>query len=146
MREKFWELPLESLSPDEWEALCDGCAKCCLHKLEDEDTGDIFYTRVACHALDTNTCTCTRYDQRKKVVPDCVVINEVDREHYRWFPVTCSYRMRAEGKPLPQWHYLLTGSKETIHEMGMSVRGRVIPEENVHPREMQEQIVHWEDL
>ena len=104
----FWEKPLASLTRDQWEALCDGCGKCCLNKLEDEDTGAVALTRVACRLLDDATCRCAHYESRKKFVPDCIQLTaETIEQHMYWLPATCAYRLRHEGQPLPEWHPLL---------------------------------------
>ncbi len=129
LRPRFWHLPLDTLTPPEWEALCDGCGKCCLNKLEYEDTGELVFTCVACRLLDGETCRCTRYDIRHQFVPECVTLTSgsIDQIAY-WMPATCAYRLRSEGKPLPDWHYLISGSTETVHEAGQSVRGWTVPE------------------
>ena len=109
MRERFWELPIESLDREEWEALCDGCGKCCLHKLEDEVTGELFPTNVACRLLDRQACRCSNYKFRKALVPDCVRLDLKQLREIDWLPSTCAYRLRGDGKPLPDWHYLVSG-------------------------------------
>lgn len=132
MRERFWELPLESLDRPEWEALCDGCGKCCLNKIEYEDDGGLDYTRVACRLLDGNSCRCSSYANRHDYVPDCVVLTpEKLAEIAWWLPRSCAYRLRAAGEPLPGWHYLLTGDRESIHRAGASVRGITVSELDV---------------
>ena len=110
----FWEKPLTALDRGEWEALCDGCGRCCLHKLEDEDTGEVIDTNVACRLLDHGTARCTDYKHRKAFVPDCLRLTPKLVNQVAWLPPTCAYRLRADGKPLPEWHYLLTGSPEQI--------------------------------
>ncbi|CAM3863293.1 YcgN family cysteine cluster protein [Paracoccus yeei] len=129
MRERFWELPLKSLKPDEWEALCDGCGKCCLNKIEYEDTGELAFTRVACKLLDGQTCQCSSYRNRHDFVPDCIVLTPKKlKEIAWWLPATCAYRLRAEGKPLLPWHYLISGDRESVHRAGASVRGWTVSE------------------
>lgn len=129
MREKFWELQLKDLDPEEWEALCDGCGKCCLNKIEFEDTGDLAFTRIACKLLDGDSCQCSHYADRHKYVPECIVLTRQKLEQVSyWLPATCAYRLRAEGKPLYDWHYLISGSRETVHEAGVSVRGWTVNE------------------
>ena len=128
MSDKFWERPLDQLSRAEWEQLCDGCGKCCLHKLEDADTGEVFPTNIACKLLDRSTCQCSNYRMRKMFVPDCVRLTRDKIERFGWLPSTCAYRLRAEGKPLADWHHLNSGSRETVHEAGVSVRGWTISE------------------
>ena len=129
MRERFWELPLEDLDRAEWEALCDGCGKCCLHKLEDEETGELFPTNVACRMLDRRSCRCSDYRNRKAHVPDCVRLTLGNLWGIDWLPSTCAYRLRADDKPLFDWHYLISGDRETIHHAGMSVRGWTVTED-----------------
>jgi hypothetical protein len=131
----FWEKPLAQLSRAEWEALCDGCGKCCLHKVEDEDTGRVYPTNVACKLLDRESCRCSNYRQRKAFVPDCVRLTTEKLERYQWLPRTCAYRLRAAGEPLPEWHYLLTGDPESVHRAGASVRGWTISEDIAGPIE-----------
>jgi uncharacterized cysteine cluster protein YcgN (CxxCxxCC family) len=129
MRPRFWELPVESLDRAEWEALCDGCGKCCLHKLEDDETGLLHATNVACRLLDRTSCRCSNYKLRRVFVPDCVRLDMKGLREIDWLPSTCAYRLRGEGKPLPDWHYLVSGSRETVHEAGMSVRGWTVSED-----------------
>ena len=131
MTSPFWERPLQSLDRGEWEALCDGCGKCCLHKVEDEVTGEFHATNVACRLLDTHSARCTNYRMRKALVPDCIrlTLNQVDK--LEWLPLTCAYRLRAAGKPLPEWHYLVCGDREAVHRAGISVRGWTVSEDEV---------------
>jgi uncharacterized protein len=132
---KFWEAPIESLDRAQWEALCDGCGKCCLNKVEDEDTGRIYPTNVACKLLDLTSCRCADYRNRKAIVPECLRLTPRKIDDYVWLPATCAYVLRAAGKPLPDWHYLMSGSRETIHDAGMSVRHRAISELHAGPLE-----------
>ncbi len=124
----FWEKPLRELSRAEWEALCDGCGKCCLHKMEDEVTGAIYGTNVSCKLLDRHSCRCSNYRERKAFVPDCVRLTPELAGKLSWLPSTCAYRLRSEDKPLPEWHYLVSGDRESVHEAGMSVRGWTVSE------------------
>jgi uncharacterized protein len=125
----FWETKqLGEMSGAEWESLCDGCGKCCLNKLEFEDTGEIAFTNVACKLLDLQSCQCSDYKNRKKHVPDCVKLSPKNIEKIRWMPATCAYRLIAEGKPLAPWHPLVSGDAETVHTSGISMRGRAISE------------------
>jgi hypothetical protein len=124
----FWEKPLKELSRTEWEALCDGCGKCCLHKVEDDSTGDIYPTNVACKLLDRYSCRCGNYRERKAFVPDCVRLTAELAGKLSWLPSTCAYRLRSEGKPLAEWHYLVSGDPESVHRAGISVRGWTISE------------------
>ena len=124
----FWEQPLETLDRAQWEALCDGCGKCCLHKVEDADTGRIYPTNVACRLLDTQTARCANYRHRRAFVPDCLRLTPAKLRNIVWLPESCAYVLRAQGKPLPDWHYLISGDPEAVHREGHSVRGRVISE------------------
>ncbi len=126
MQAPFWKTKtLEEMSPAEWESLCDGCGKCCLSKLEDEDTGDIYWTSVACRLFDAATCRCKDYANRLEVVSDCVRLTPQNVREIGWLPATCAYRLVAEGRDLYWWHPLVCGSAETVHEAGFSIRGRV---------------------
>ncbi|HEX5181901.1 MAG TPA: YcgN family cysteine cluster protein [Allosphingosinicella sp.] len=126
---RFWEQDLAALDRAQWEALCDGCGKCCLHKLEDADTGDIHPTNVACKLLDRETGRCTHYRGRRAFVPDCIRLTESNVDRFDWLPATCAYRLRAAGKPLPEWHYLICGDREAVHRAGQSVRGWTVAED-----------------
>ena len=125
----FWEKPLERLDAGEWEALCDGCGRCCLHKAEDDDTGDYYATDIACRLLDLETARCSDYPGRKAKVPDCLQLTADKVEGTRWLPSTCAYRLRAEGKPLPEWHPLLTGRPQSVEEAGQSIIGWTVSED-----------------
>ena len=141
---EWWhEKSLEELNPTEWEALCDGCAKCCLHKLEDEDSGEVYYTQVRCRLLNENTCRCTDYANRLRRVSNCLDLVAASRKDFDWLPSTCAYRLRANKQPLPPWHPLVSGTRDSVHQAGASVRGRTISEEYVHPDGYDEHIVHW---
>ena len=125
----FWlEKPLEAFTPEEWESVCDGCGRCCLHKLEDEETALVHYTNIACRLLDLETCRCSKYERRRKSVPDCIQLTPELVRSISWLPSTCSYRLLAEGKPLPNWHPLLSNDPEAVHRAGVSVKGRVVSE------------------
>ena len=126
----FWKTKtLESLSREEWEQLCDGCGKCCLSKLEDEDTGEIYWTTVGCRLFDPEACRCSDYDNRLARVPDCVGLTPQNVRAISWLPSTCAYRLVGEGQDLYWWHHLVSGSRETVHEAGISVRGRITANE-----------------
>jgi uncharacterized cysteine cluster protein YcgN (CxxCxxCC family) len=132
--DRFWETtPLSEMTQAQWEALCDGCAKCCLEKLEDVDTRRIVYTNVACRLLDRGTCRCTDYTNRSKVVPTCVTLTLAVLGDPYWLPATCAYRLLAEGQPLPDWHPLLTGDPSSVAKAGQGVGGWVISEEAAGP-------------
>lgn len=133
--EPFWEKPLASLDRAQWEALCDGCGKCCLHKVEDEDDGRIYPTNVACRLLDTRTAQCADYRHRRALVPDCLRLTQGNVRSIGWLPSTCAYSLRAQGLPLPGWHHLLTGSRAAMHAGRHSVIGRVISEVQAGPIE-----------
>lgn len=142
----FWRRKtLEQMTAEEWESLCDGCGKCCLHKLEDEDTGEIYYTDVACRYLDAEGCHCRAYDDRKALVPDCVVLKPEDVKEFHWLPSTCAYRLVSEGRPLPDWHPLVSGDPATVINAGVSVAGRIRSENQVAEEDWEECIVHWID-
>ena len=143
MAEWWQEKSLAQLSVTEWEALCDGCAKCCLHKLEDADSGEVFYTKVRCRYLDEQTCRCTDYDNRSVLVPHCIQLRPDELQDLDWLPSTCAYRLRAAGQPLPDWHPLVSGDASTVHSAGISIRGRAISDEYVHPDGYDEHIVQW---
>lgn len=126
---RFWEdKPLEALDRAEWEQLCDGCGKCCVHKLEDEETGELFPTNVACKLLDRHSGLCSNYRHRRAFVPECVRLTPKLAATIDWLPDSCAYRLRAEGKPLPDWHHLVSGDPESVHKAGMSVRGWTVSE------------------
>ncbi len=134
-RDRFWELPLGDLNRTEWEALCDGCGQCCLHKVEDEDTGEFYNTNVACKLLDLKTARCSDYKGRRAKVPDCLRLTRSNAGELEWLPGTCAYRLRARSEPLPHWHYLLTGDREAVHAAGISIVGKVISEVDAGPIE-----------
>lgn len=129
----FWrEKTLKQMSPAEWESLCDGCGKCCLHKIRETD-GALKLTTVACRLLDTQTCRCANYGRRKALVPDCVVLTPKTVRKINWLPDTCAYRLVAEGKDLPAWHPLVSGDPASVHTAGISVHGRCISERDAGP-------------
>ncbi|BFM10905.1 YcgN family cysteine cluster protein [Simiduia litorea] len=143
----YWrETPLAEMTAYQWEALCDGCAKCCLQKLEDEDDGEVYYTRLACQLLDLETCQCTDYSNRLQRVPNCLQLSADKLEDFHWLPVTCAYRLVAEGKDLPDWHPLISGSRESVHTSKISLRGRAKSERSVPEADWQDEVVHWVDL
>lgn len=132
MTGRFWEeKPLSAMNRAEWEMLCDGCGKCCLHKLEDEVTGEIFPTNVACRLLDRRNGTCRDYKHRRRFVPDCVQLNPAKLRTLDWLPSTCAYRLLGAGRPLYDWHPLVSGDPESVHRAGVSVRGWTVSEDEV---------------
>lgn len=140
---RFWEKkPLTKMSPKEWEALCDGCGKCCLNKLEDEDSGEVALTRVACRLLDDATCRCTHYEQRHHFVPDCIVLRPDNLDtHAYWMPETCAYRLLWQGSPLPDWHPLVSGDPDSVHRAGISVREQTVSEFDTPFEEWEDHII-----
>lgn len=141
----FWEVKsFVQMSSQEWESLCDGCGKCCLQKLEDEDTGEVYYTDVACRYL-ANDCRCSQYQRRAELVAECITLTADNIAEFYWLPATCAYRLVAEAKPLPPWHHLVSTDTQLIHQLGESVQGRVISEELVDPDDLEEHIIHWID-
>lgn len=141
---RFWEdKSLSDLSQQEWEALCDGCAKCCLLKLEDEDTGDIAYTRLHCRLLDSATCQCSDYANRKAKVPDCVILTPQSVAELKWMPRTCAYRLIHEGKPLPDWHHLISGDRSLVHSGGHSILDQSVCEDTVLEEDQIDWVIDW---
>lgn len=142
LRDKFWrDVPMDQLTRPEWEALCDGCGKCCLLKLEDEDTGRLEYTSVVCKLFDDKTCGCTKYTERQKLVPTCVVLTPDNiAEIAYWMPSTCAYRLLWSGKQLPAWHPLETGDPDSVHSAGISMRDKVISELDVRDEDLEDYI------
>ena len=132
----FWETKsLDEMTGREWESLCDGCGLCCLIRLEDEDTGEITPTRVACSLFDDQTCRCSNYSQRSLYVTDCIKLTPHNIASLPWMPLSCAYRRLHEGKPLPAWHPLITGDRESVHLAGVSVRGQTISEDDLEAPE-----------
>jgi hypothetical protein len=142
--QRFWQRKkLAELTPEEWESLCDGCGRCCLKKLQDEATGQVAYTDVACKLLDRERCRCRRYARRHELVRDCVALRPGDESTFDWLPTTCAYRKLAAGKPLDWWHPLVSGDPDTVHRAGISVRGRTLPEGSVAADQLDTRIVRW---
>ncbi len=144
-RAAFWKKPLAALSDAEWEALCDGCGKCCLTKLRCEETDRVYFTDVGCKLLDKKTCRCGNYAERTRLVPDCVVLTKETIDQLDWLPHSCAYRRRAEGRDLAWWHPLISGDPETVHRAGISVRGRIVSETEVSEEELEDRLVDWPD-
>ena len=143
LRHRFWErFPLKDLNRSEWEALCDGCGLCCLLKFEEDGSDDVRFTNVACRLLDLNLCRCRHYEARTKIVSDCIVLNPDDIDGViDWMPATCAYRLRREGKQLHSWHHLVSGSTETVHESGISIRGRAVSETEIDMDDLEKHAV-----
>lgn len=143
LRDKFWEtLPLEDLTRPEWEALCDGCGKCCMNKLEDDETGEVAFTRVACRLFDDSTCKCSQYPIRHQFVPECIVMTPENIEsHMYWLPQTCAYRLRQLGQPLFNWHPLISGDPNSALSAGVSMHNATTPEFEVDEDDWEEHIV-----
>jgi uncharacterized cysteine cluster protein YcgN (CxxCxxCC family) len=141
----FWKRKtLSEMDRTEWELLCDGCARCCLYKLEDETLKQVRYTSVACRLLDTASCRCSSYWNRHALVPTCMVLTPSRVEQYYWLPPTCAYRLLHQGKDLPDWHHLVCGDRESVHESGHSVKGKVVSEDYIPSLELSEHVVEWE--
>jgi len=146
LRARFWErIPLRKLTAKEWEALCDGCGKCCLNKLEDAETGEVVFTRVACRLLDDETCRCAHYEVRKSIVPECVVLTPANISDIAyWMPASCAYRRLWEGKPLADWHPLVSGDPDSVHRAGISVQGWTVPEFDVPVEDWEDHVIEEE--
>jgi uncharacterized cysteine cluster protein YcgN (CxxCxxCC family) len=133
----FWKnKSLDEMSLDQWESLCDGCARCCLNQFEDADTGRVQPVPVACRYLDISRCRCRIYAKRALVNPDCILMTPDNLSILAWLPETCAYRCIAEGKDLPQWHPLVSGNPLSVHTAGISVQDRVVSEAFVHPEDL----------
>ena len=144
----FWRhKSLEAMTKQEWESLCDGCARCCLLKLYDDESasGEVLYTGVRCELLDDATCRCMRYEARTELVKDCVQVTPALAREAKWLPSTCAYRRLAEGKELPEWHPLRTGDRNSVFTAGIAIRGRSISADAVHPDDLEQMVVHWVD-
>lgn len=143
LRPRYWEtVALKDMTPPEWEALCDGCGKCCLNKIEFEDTGEVAFTRIACRLLDGESCRCSNYQNRRQFVPDCVQLSPKTLPGIAyWLPQTCAYRLLHEGRPLHDWHPLVSGDPESVHQAGVSARGWTIPEFEVPEEDWEDYII-----
>lgn len=140
----FWKTKsLEEMSQTEWESLCDGCARCCLNKLEDWDSGEIVWTDVHCSLLDGQSCRCKDYENRAATVPDCIQLTPAEVRTLTWLPPTCGYRLVRDGEDLYWWHPLVSGDPDTVHQAGVSVRGRTVSEEGMELEEYEKHVVLW---
>lgn len=138
----FWKTKkLSEMTTEEWESLCDNCGKCCLHKLEDEDTGDIYFTSVVCNLIDLDTCRCTRYTERTKLVPECLDLKQHDFAEYTWLPATCAYRLLSDGEDLPAWHPLLSKSADSVQDAGVSISSYAMKESEID--DLEDHIIEW---
>ena len=143
----FWNTKsLAEMTTEEWELLCDGCGRCCLHKLQDEDSGLMFYTNVACRLLDPQQCRCSNYPQRTAIVHDCLSLTADPEARFNWLPLSCAYRRLANGQTLEWWHPLLSGDPGSVHEAGISVRGKTVSETVVAKRNLEDYIIQWIDF
>jgi len=143
--DNFWETKtLEQMSPEEWELLCDGCGKCCLHKLQDDKTDDIYYTSVACDYLNLTNCLCKDYVNRKSLVPECIVLSKDNMKQFTWLPSTCAYRVLAEGGKLSDWHPLISSRDDSVHQAGVSVRSYAVAESEIEVKDFEDYIVQWD--
>lgn len=143
MKKPFWhEKSLQQMTDEEWESLCDGCGRCCLLKLEDEDTGELFFTNVSCHLLDIEHCRCKDYPNRKFRVPECLQVRKMRQLEYQWLPETCAYRLLSEEKPLPEWHPLVSHQQTTVRFAGISISEFAVSEDYIHPDQLADHIIN----
>lgn len=140
----YWESkPLAEMNTQEWESLCDGCGRCCLNKLEDEDTGEIYFTNVSCKMFDIDACRCTDYENRQARMPDCMLLSVDNTAALEVMPSTCAYRLLQLGESLPEWHPLISGDANSVDEAGISVAGKVVSEEYIHYEQLPEHLINW---
>ena len=138
----FWKTKkLSEMTTEEWESICDSCGKCCLNKLEDEDTGEIYFTSVVCNLIDLDTCRCTRYSERCTLVPECIDLKQHDFSEYNWLPSTCAYRLLVDGKDLPDWHPLISGNKNSAQEAGVAISSYAMKESEID--DLEDHIIEW---
>ncbi|MDX5299116.1 MAG: YcgN family cysteine cluster protein [Gammaproteobacteria bacterium] len=140
----FWQRKrLSDMSAEEWESLCDGCGKCCLQKLEDDENGDVYYTDLACRFLDLQACRCTVYAERTRREPNCLTLTPDNISEVYWLPLTCAYRLIHEGRPLPEWHPLISGDPDSVHRAHASMAGKAVPVDGVPEDEWETHIIQW---
>lgn len=140
----FWKTKsLSEMTREEWESLCDGCGRCCLHKLQDEDTDEVYYTNVVCRFMAMHQCRCKVYEKRSQLVPTCITLTPANVAEIKWMPKTCAYRLILEGKNLEWWHPLVSGSPETVHTAGISLRGKAISERGVDLDQLENYVLDW---
>ena len=143
----FWETKtLEEMSDEEWESLCDGCARCCMIKLQDDETEEVHYTALVCDLLDQDACQCTAYPKRHELVANCVVLTPERASEFHWLPTSCAYRTLAEGRPLAWWHPLVSGSAQSVHQAEISVQGKVIAQSEVNEQAEQDMVIRWVEM
>jgi uncharacterized cysteine cluster protein YcgN (CxxCxxCC family) len=139
----FWKTKkLSEMTIQEWESLCDGCGKCCLNKLEDEDTGELYWTSVACDLIDLDTCRCSRYSERTRLIPECLDLKQHDFANFNWLPATCAYRLLIDGRDLPDWHPLLSGNADSVKDAGASISSYAMKESEVE--DLEDHIIEWQ--
>lgn len=143
LRPKFWEnIPPSRMTHAEWEALCDGCGKCCMNKLEDEESGEVVMTRIACRLFDDTTCQCAQYPIRHQFVPECIVLKPTNMDaNLYWMPETCAYKLLWQGKKLYDWHPLISGDPQTVHDAGVSMQSRTVPEFEIDMEDWEDHII-----
>lgn len=140
---EFWKnKSLAEMTDEEWESLCDGCARCCLLKLEDEDTSELFFTNVSCHLLNIEQCRCKNYQNRKFLVPECLLVKNMALSEYKWLPESCAYRLLSEGKPLPNWHPLNSGDRNSAKLAGITVEAFAVSEDFIHPDQLEDHVIN----
>jgi len=145
MSDKYWiKLTLEEMSDSQWESLCDGCGLCCLVKIEDEDSGEVLNTSVSCKLLDTDSCRCKDYGNRFREAPMCTKLTRENLPTMTWLPKTCAYVLLADRKPLPEWHYLISGDREAVHKAGVSAKRFALSEDYIHPEQLEQFVIELE--
>ena len=145
-QQPFWKTKsLEQMNQQEWESLCDGCGRCCLNKLEDWETGEIYWTNIGCELLDCESCRCMDYENRQKIVSDCIQLTPKQVRTLTWLPPTCGYRLIRDGKDLHPWHPLISGDANSVHKAGISIRGRAVADDGIKAEDYENHLVDWPD-